>query len=108
MTKAKDFQYRIQYIDNTYQIVDWTKDEFKSVGRSMAEGKQVVVLDDQVFRLHDIRAIVFLPEPKQEAVRTKDEKIADAENQMTEWGFVDQETAEWLRAQGIDLSKGVN
>jgi hypothetical protein len=100
VAKAKVFQYRIQYIDNTYQLVDWTKAEFDGVFGSMAEDKKVAKVADDLFRLDDIRAIVFLP-PIPEP--TKEEKLAETEGQLSEWGFVDPDTAQWLKDQGIKL-----
>ena len=88
-------QYQIQYTDNTYRMVDWTQDEFKLVCECIVHEALAAVLEDGIFVLHDIRAIVLIPlvpeEPEQE------------ENQLPEWGFVDHDTAEWLKANGIDL-----
>jgi hypothetical protein len=105
MTKPKKFQYRIQYQDNTYQIVDWTKPELQSVFKSMCMEKTYVKVDEDVFRVSDIRAIVFLP-PMPEP--TPEEKKAAEEQELTEWGGYDADTIAWLRQQGIDVSKGVN
>jgi hypothetical protein len=105
MAKAKVYQYRIQYIDNTYQLVDWTKAQFEHVGGSMMAKDSVAIVGDDLFRLDDIRAIVFLP-PIPEP--TEAEKRAEAEKQISEWGFVDAETAQWLKDQGIDLTGGGN
>lgn len=104
MTKPKKNQYRIQYVDNTFQMVDWTKKEFETVGQQMCEDKEAITLDDGIFRLSSIRAIVFIP-PVPEL--TDEEKKAQAEQQLTEWGFVDNDTAVWLKNAGIDLG-GVN
>lgn len=103
MAKAKKYQYRIQYIDNTYQLVDWTKAEFESVGEAMANDKSAVVVDNDIFRVSDIRAIVYLP-PLPEP--TPEEKKAQEESQLSEWGFTDLQTQEWLRSQGIKLGGG--
>jgi hypothetical protein len=105
MAKAKVFQYRIQYVDNTYQLVEWTKTEFNNVYHSIEEGKTMVICGDDMFRINDIRAIVFLP-PLPEP--TEAEKKAQAEQQLSEWGFVDAETAQWLKDNGIDLTGGGN
>jgi hypothetical protein len=91
-------QYQIQYVDNSYRIVDWRTDEFKLVGMAITDGDNAIVLSDGIFVLRDIRAIVLVPEIVQ------DEEPKD-ENQLAEWGFVDQQTAEWLRAQGIDVGR---
>lgn len=100
MTKPKTFQYQIQYKDNTYRLIDWSKAEFKQVGEDMQAGFEVSILEDGVFSLVDIRAIVIIPELEPEP----EQELGD-EN-LTEWGFVDLETARWLQAQGIDVSKG--
>lgn len=105
MTKPRNYDYQIQYIDNTYRIISWTKKDYKTVGTAMENDQSVVMLEDGIFRLHDIRAIVLLPD---EPELTEAEKAAQEDNRMTEWGFVDQQTAEWLKTAGIDLSKGVS
>lgn len=102
MTAPRKYQYRIQYIDNTYQIVDWTKGEFKKVQDQLNDEKPYIVMANETFRSFDIRAIVLLPDPPEEP-----EKQEDENNSLTEWGFVDAQTREWLQAAGIDLSKGV-
>lgn len=103
MAKAKTYQYRIQYVDNTYQLVEWTKAEFDSVFVAMSNDKKVAKVADDLFRLHDIRAIVFLP-PLPEP--TQEEKKAQEDGELSEWGFVDPDTAAWLRSQGINLGGG--
>lgn len=105
MAKPKKFTYRIQYIDNTYQLVDWTKAELQLVGELMANDKTATIVGDDIFRISDIRAIVFLPPVPEPTV---EEKKAEAEQQLSEWGFVDPETQRWLRDVGIDVTKGVN
>lgn len=100
MTKPRKYQYQIQYVDNTYRIAEWTKKEFEDIGQAMQAEFNTIVLEDGIFRLTDIRAIAFIPEPEPL------EEAAEDENQLSEWGFVDAETAAWLRAQGIDLGGG--
>lgn len=102
MTKPKTYTYQIQYNDNTYRIVDWTKAEFKEVAESLAKQQAAAVLEDGVFVLHDVRAIVLLPEVEEETPEQKETK----EQNLTEWGFVDADTAEWLKNQGIDVVNG--
>jgi hypothetical protein len=107
MAKPKVYEYRIQYVDNVYQVVSWTKTQFTKVGEAMEQGKPAILLDTEIVRLTDIRAIVFLPEivePTEEEVKKQQEK----ESKLSEWGFTDLETQRWLRLQGIDISKGVN
>lgn len=104
MTKPKRHMYRIQYLNDSYQIVEWTKDEFKQVGEDMRAGFDIVALEDGIFRVRDVRAIVYLPPvpekepPTQQEVDDMQEK---AKKQFEEWGFVDQATMEWLVENGI-------
>lgn len=98
MTKPKKFQYQIQYIDNTYRIVEWTKAEFEFIGAGMAADKKVVILADGIYRLDDIRAVVLVPEAEE-----PEEQTDETEKKLNEWGFTDPETREWLKANGIDV-----
>lgn len=98
MTKAKKNMYQIQYHDNTYRMVDWTKAEYKEVGEAMENEKNVVIFDEGIFRVDFIRAVVFIPEPEP---ITKEE-----ENKLTEYGGFDPEIIEWIKEQGIDPVKG--
>jgi hypothetical protein len=105
MAKAKKYDYRIQYVDNTYQMVNWTKADFSLVANSMVDNQSAVYVDECVFRISDVRAIVFLP-PEPEL--TTEEKNQQEQN-LTDWGFVDPDTAVYLKeVMGIDLSKGGN
>jgi hypothetical protein len=107
MTNPKKYDYRIQYIDNTYQVVEWSKPEFRAVGKAMANDEFAVVLDEGIFRIKDIRAIVFLPPVP---VLTPEEQKAKEEDEagLSEWGFVDPDVQQWLKDQGIKVNKGVN
>jgi hypothetical protein len=109
MKKPKKHDYRIQYIDNTYQIVDWSKPEFQAVGQAMEDDKAAVLLEEGIFKLSDIRAIVFLPPVP---VLTPEEQKAKEEDEagLSEWGFTEPDVQEWLKSQGIDPNKpqGVN
>jgi hypothetical protein len=100
MTKPKRFQYQIQYVDNTYRMVDWSKPEFNQVAMAMSKEQTVTVLEDSLFVLKDIRTIVLIPEIPEPKAPSKDE------NQLTEWGFVDDPTAVYLKdVLGIDLGQ---
>jgi hypothetical protein len=100
MTKPKRFQYQIQYTDNNSRIVDWTKPEFNQVAMAMSKQESVTVLEDSIFVLDDIRTIVLIPEIPVPKAPSKED------NQLTEWGFVDPATAEYLRdVLGIDLAQ---
>lgn len=91
--------YRIQYVDNTYQLVEWTEEEFHQVAREMAVDKTVVVVDKCLFRLKDIRAIVYLPPVPEEEEPPKDEKTVI----ITEVGSFDRELYDTLVENGYDL-----
>jgi len=102
MTPPKTYQYQIQYVDNTYRMVDWTKAEFVQVGEWISEQKYSIVLSDGIFILRDIRAIVIIPEVEE----SKDNGLAE-DQKLTEWGFVDNDTATYLKdVMGIDLMGG--
>jgi hypothetical protein len=107
MTKPKKHDYRIQYIDNTYQMVEWSKPEFDSVFIAMSLEKSVVKTEEGIFKLSDIRAIVYLPPVP---VLTPEEQKAKEEDEagLSEWGFVDPDVQQWLKDQGIKVNKGVN
>lgn len=105
MAKAKKYDYRIQYVDNTYQMVQWTKADFGFVASAMTNDESAVYVDECVFRISDVRAIVFLP-PEPELTPEEQNK---QETQLSDWGFVDAETATYLKeVMGIDLTKGGN
>jgi hypothetical protein len=100
MTKPKRFQYQIQYTDNTYRMVDWSKPEFNQVASAMANDKKIAVLEDSLFVLYDVRTIVLIPELPEPKAPSKEE------TQLTEWGFVDDPTAVYLKdVLGIDLGQ---
>ena len=104
MAQPKKYTYRIQYIDNTYQIVSWTQSELSLVHEMMNNDKTAVLVGDDIFKVSDIRAVVFLPPEPEPTPEDKNKQ----EQVLTEWGFVDPDTALWLKANGIDLNKGVN
>jgi hypothetical protein len=88
--------YQIQYHDQTYRIVKWTDEEFDKVKTCMQGEFTVCALSDSVFKLTDIRAIVLVP-----AVET--EEVAEDGKGTGEWDFVDDATAAWLKANGMDI-----
>jgi hypothetical protein len=103
MTPPKTYQYQIQYTDNTYRMVDWTKGEFKQVADDMKDSFDVTVMDDGIFVLKDIRTIVLIPEVEEPKLTDEQKK----EGQLTEWGFVDPDTAVYLKeVLGIDSQGG--
>jgi hypothetical protein len=73
----------------------------------MANDDAAVMLDEGIFRIKDIRAIVFLPPVP---LLTPEEQKAKEEDEagLSEWGFVDPDVQAWLKQQGINISKGVN
>lgn len=95
--------YRIQYVDNTYQLVDWTNDSFEYVYEAMAIGKHIAMIDKCIFRLTDIRAIVHIPpEPEEEPVTEEDEEGMV----ITEMGKYDREMYELLVSMGYGAEMG--
>lgn len=102
MTKAKKHTYQIQYNDNNYRIVEWTKKEYSTVGEGLVNREAAVVLDEGAFVLHDIRAIVLLPEIEE----TDETKQNPDDAHLSEWGFTEPEVQAWLKAQGIDVVNG--
>lgn len=97
MTKARTYSYQIQYVDQSYRIIDWTRKEFETVMNALAEEKHAVVLENGGFVLKDIRAVVLIPEIKEEKETKRQDEV------LTEWGFVDPQTALWLKENGIDV-----
>lgn len=101
-TKPKKYLYQIQYSDNTYRLINLTKQEWASVSLAIEADKRVCMLDEAVFVLTDIRAIVFIPEEESEE-KTEEEK---EEGLLSEYGFAEPEVLEWLRENGVDPTKG--
>lgn len=97
--------YRIQYKDNTYQIVDWTEEEFKNVCKHKANNEAAAYTKKILVDLQDVRTIVFIPPTPPPTEKEKIEMKEYADSQLNEWGFVDMETLAWLRANGIDVTK---
>jgi hypothetical protein len=106
MTKPKKHDYRIQYIDNTYQVVEWSKPEFQTVGDAMVRDQAAVVLEEGIFKINHIRAIVFLPPVP--VLTPEEQKAKDEDDALSEWGFTAPDVQEWLKSQGINVNKGVN
>ena len=97
MTKPLKHEYQIQYIDNTYRIVDWTNAEFIKIGEAIAEGKHALVLKEGIFVLNDIRAVVYIP-----PVPIEVSKEEERPTQFDEWGFIqDPEMIESLKEFGL-------
>jgi hypothetical protein len=81
--------------------VDWTEEEFRGVGRDMVANFDVAIMDEGIFSLVHIRAIVLVPpvvEPTKEQL--------EEESQLSEYGHYDPDTIAWLKANGVDVSKG--
>jgi hypothetical protein len=97
MTKPLKYMYQIQYEDNSYRIIDWTKAEFDSVKEAMQGNFDVVCMEDGVFRLTHVRVIVKVVEEE----APKEESKSEENKAQEEWGFVDPATAQWLREQGM-------
>jgi hypothetical protein len=93
--------YRIQYYDNTYQLVEWTRDEYDLVGEAMMDDAHVIVLNKGIFRLDHIRAIVHLDKMEEENNNTP---VNDDEGMViTEMGAFEKEVYDLLVASGIEL-----
>lgn len=104
MTDAVEQLYQIQYDDNTYRMIDLTDDEFNTIGGHMMADKAVVVMPKGILKLTQVRAIVLIPPVPEPEEKEKDG--TPKEGQLTEWGFVDGDTAQWLKDQGIDIVNG--
>lgn len=95
--ESKD-TYRIQYVDNSYQIVEWTEEQLDDVYRDMASGEEVSLLNKCIFRLKDIRTITFLPPVEEEL----DDNPEEPETVMvTEEGVYDKEVYDILQSMGM-------
>lgn len=103
MTRPKKYLYQIQYNDNTYRIAEWTKSEFKQVSEAIRKAEYACTLEDGVFVLTDVRAIVLIKQDEQNEKEKEEQK-----NPLEEWGFVDPETYLWLKEQGIISTEGGN
>lgn len=104
MDKEKHL-YKILYTDDTYLIVEWTKEEFGKLCWDMLSDKQWVYTADSIINKSMIRTIVLIPpvpEPTKEEQKAYNSKMKKkTKTMMDEWGFVDQETMNWLESQGI-------
>lgn len=89
--------YQIQYVDNSFRMVEWSDIEFMGVCKLMEDGKRMGYTPEGLFVLTDIRAIVLVPKPESEP---------EEEDQLSEYGHYDPDTIAWLRANGVDISKG--
>lgn len=92
--------YRIQYVDNTFQLVDWTEEQLEFVYRTMGEGKEIAFLEKCIFRLSDIRAIVHIPLPEEEETVLED---GEKEIIVTEMGVYEKELFDMLVQNGYDV-----
>lgn len=105
MTKQKKHLYKIMYKDDTYLIVDWSNSEFDKVCKAKIEGNAAVATKETLVDLTTVRTIVFIPpipEPTEEERKEYNSKMkTKTKRMMEEYGFVDQETMNWLEEQGI-------
>lgn len=102
MTKPKERLYQIQYMDNTYRMIDLTKVDYDCIGKCMMDGKTFVKMEKCILRLDEIRAIVLIPEPEPAAEQTEDGQ----QSVHPEYGAYDEATVEWLKANGVDVVNG--
>lgn len=91
--------YRIQYVDNTYQLVEWTEDQLLRIETAMNVGRAVIMLDKCIYRLSHIRAIVYLP-PVPEEENT--EQSEESTMVVTEMGAYEKELYDLLVNNGYD------
>jgi hypothetical protein len=100
MMESTKETYRIQYIDNTYQLVEWTDDEFCQMFDCMnnEDSFPVALIDKCIYRVRDIRTIVYLPPvPVEEQTEEKEDMV------ITEMGAYEQELYNLLVQNGVDL-----
>lgn len=90
--------YRIQYVDNTYQLVEWTEEEFNDVTFHMIKGGHFATVNKCIYRLTDIRAIVYLPPVPEEEELPEENPIV-----ITESGSFEKELYDTLVQNGYDL-----
>lgn len=93
--------YRIQYVDNNYQLVEWTEDQLDNVYRDMSSGEEVSLVDKCIFRLKDIRAITYLPPIVEEEETPEEEQTVV----LTEMGTYDKEIFELMQQLGVDVGE---
>ena len=87
--------YRIQYVDNTYQLVDWTEEQLPRVYDDMLHDDKVTIIDKCIFRLSDIRAIVHIPQEEENEKEEKQQLV------VTEMGAYERELYELLVQNGF-------
>lgn len=92
--------YRIQYVDNTYQLVEWDDEQFNSVVQAMMTDYPIVSVNKCVFKLKDIRAIVYIPPVPDEEEQPTDEN--ESSMVITEAGAFNKEVFELMQQLGID------
>jgi len=97
MTKPNKYDYLIQYNDDKYRVVKWTRAEFKQVGEAIVEAKRAIALEKGIFVLYTVKAIVEL-----EPMPTEPEP----EKRVGEYDGYDFETRQWLAENGIDIVNG--
>lgn len=92
--------YRIQYIDNTYQLVEWTDEDLKEVAILMSDNRPIAVVSKCIYRLSDIRAIVHIPPVPEEEEEEKQPMV------VTEMGAYERELYEFLVESGYAPDMG--
>lgn len=91
--------YRIQYVDNTYQMVDWTDYQLHLVHEAMKDCEHVIMIDRCIFKLDHIRSIVFIP-PVVEEEKPEQEEATVIETNM---GTFEKEMFELMQQMGIEM-----
>lgn len=98
MTNSTKDTYRIQYKDNTFQLVNWTEDQLFRVEVAMNTHRPAIMLDKSIFRLADIRAITYLPPVEESTDKTDGKGIV-----ITEMGEFERELYNTLVQGGYEL-----
>lgn len=97
--------YKILYTDDTYLMIEWTKEEFTKICNAKVNGQMAAFTENSLVDLTMVRTIILIPpvpEPTEEEKKEYNSKMKKkTQNMMNEWGFVDQETMNWLEEQGI-------
>jgi hypothetical protein len=106
-TPNQNHLFRIQYIDQTYQLVNWTNDQLYTVYQQMNDGVNVILMDKCIFKVADIRAITYLEPLEEEEKSTEEINEEDAKKGVviTEMGTYDKELFELLQSMGHDMGE---
>lgn len=100
MEKISD--YSINYVDGSYRIVTWHVDDFMEIAGKITNKEHAVIIDECLYVLGDIRAIIKL-----DPIDEESDKKEESEQPSDEYGFLGFEEKKWLAENmGIDIDKG--